>query len=147
MRLRTLGSGLCLLVLCASVSAQDAVTIGVSLAQSPPGSVVQGTQIRDGIEIIKDIVNKSGGVLGRQIQDQRELALGRPPGRDRECFGQPGPGLVRGAVLLGRPLDVCPQSDDLSAELCAQVQGVPQPVQGRIPAAGTGLAKADRQRE
>jgi len=48
--------------------AADPVKIGISIAQSPPGSVVQGTQVKDGLEIIKEHVNKAGGVLGRQIE-------------------------------------------------------------------------------
>jgi branched-chain amino acid transport system substrate-binding protein len=46
--------------------AQD-IAIGVSIAQSPPGSVVQGTQVRDGLEIVKDMVNAKGGVNGHKI--------------------------------------------------------------------------------
>jgi ABC-type branched-subunit amino acid transport system substrate-binding protein len=49
-------------------SAQEPIAIGVSIAQSPPGSVVQGTQVKDGIEIIKDMINAKGGVLGRPIK-------------------------------------------------------------------------------
>src|ERR1700694_1607063 len=52
----------------ASASAQEPIAIGVSIAQSPPGSVLQGTQVKDGLEIIKDQVNKAGGVLGRNIE-------------------------------------------------------------------------------
>src|SRR5258706_14400630 len=48
--------------------AADPIKIGISIAQSPPGSVVQGTQVKDGLEIIKDHVNKAGGVLGRTIE-------------------------------------------------------------------------------
>jgi ABC-type branched-subunit amino acid transport system substrate-binding protein len=48
--------------------AADPIAIGISIAQSPPGSVVQGTQIRDGVEIVKDMINAQGGVLGRQIK-------------------------------------------------------------------------------
>jgi ABC-type branched-subunit amino acid transport system substrate-binding protein len=48
--------------------AADPILIGVSLTQSPPGSVVQGTQVKDGMEILKDIVNAKGGVLGRPIK-------------------------------------------------------------------------------
>jgi len=48
--------------------AEEPIAIGVSIAQSPPGSVVQGTQVRDGLEIVKDMVNQQGGVLGRQIK-------------------------------------------------------------------------------
>ena len=49
-------------------SAADPIKIGISITQSPPGSVVQGTQVKDGVEIVKDMVNKSGGVLGRPIE-------------------------------------------------------------------------------
>lgn len=49
-------------------SAADPILIGVSLTQSPPGSVVQGTQVKDGMEILKDMVNAKGGVLGRPIK-------------------------------------------------------------------------------
>ena len=48
--------------------AADPLPIGVSLTQSPPGSVVQGTQVKDGMEIVKDLVNAKGGVLGRPIK-------------------------------------------------------------------------------
>jgi ABC-type branched-subunit amino acid transport system substrate-binding protein len=48
--------------------AQEPIAIGVSIAQSPPGSVVQGTQVKDGIEIVKDMINAKGGVLGRPIK-------------------------------------------------------------------------------
>jgi branched-chain amino acid transport system substrate-binding protein len=48
--------------------AADPIAIGISIAQSPPGSVVQGIQIKDGVEIIKDMINAQGGVLGRQIK-------------------------------------------------------------------------------
>ena len=51
-----------------AVHAADPIRIGISIAQSPPGSVVQGTQVKDGLEIVKDRVNKSGGVLGRPIE-------------------------------------------------------------------------------
>lgn len=48
--------------------AADPIAVGVSIAQSPPGSVVQGTQVKDGLEIVKDMINKQGGVMGRPIQ-------------------------------------------------------------------------------
>jgi branched-chain amino acid transport system substrate-binding protein len=51
----------------ASAGAAEPIKVGISIAQSPPGSVVQGTQVRDGLEIMKDILNKQGGVLGRPI--------------------------------------------------------------------------------
>ena len=48
-------------------NAADPIKIGVPLAQSPPGSVVQGVQVKDGLEIVKEMVNKQGGVNGQQI--------------------------------------------------------------------------------
>jgi len=52
----------------ASAGAQEPIAIGVSIAQSPPGSVVQGVQVKDGVEIMKDMINAKGGVLGRPIK-------------------------------------------------------------------------------
>ena len=52
----------------ASAAAQEPIAIGISIAQSPPGSVVQGVQVKDGVEIMKDLINAKGGVLGRQIK-------------------------------------------------------------------------------
>ncbi|HWI13315.1 MAG TPA: ABC transporter substrate-binding protein [Burkholderiales bacterium] len=63
-----------LLVACTAAFAATAawsaepIKIGISITQSPPGSVVQGTQVKDGVEIVKDIINKQGGVLGRPIE-------------------------------------------------------------------------------
>lgn len=51
-----------------TAQAQEPIAIGISIAQSPPGSVVQGVQVKDGVEIIKDIINAKGGVLGRPIK-------------------------------------------------------------------------------
>jgi len=48
--------------------AQEPIKIGISIAQSPPGSVVQGVQVKDGVEIMRDMINAKGGVLGRKIQ-------------------------------------------------------------------------------
>ncbi len=56
-----------LIVAAGTASAADPIPIGISIAQSPPGSVVQGTQVKDGVEIAKDMINAQGGVLGRQI--------------------------------------------------------------------------------
>jgi len=61
-----------------ALAQQNPILIGVSLTQSPPGSVVQGTQVKDGMEILKDIVNAKGGVLGRQIKILYEDNQGIP---------------------------------------------------------------------
>jgi branched-chain amino acid transport system substrate-binding protein len=57
-----------LLAASSAAYAADPIAIGISIAQSPPGSVVQGTQVKDGVEIVKDMINAQGGVLGRQIK-------------------------------------------------------------------------------
>jgi branched-chain amino acid transport system substrate-binding protein len=61
-----------LAVLAAAIAApaiaQEPIAIGISIAQSPPGSVVQGVQVKDGVEIMKDMINARGGVLGRPIK-------------------------------------------------------------------------------
>jgi len=51
-----------------ALAQKEPIAIGVSIAQSPPGSVVQGTQVKDGLEIMKDHLNAHGGVLGRPIK-------------------------------------------------------------------------------
>jgi ABC-type branched-subunit amino acid transport system substrate-binding protein len=48
-------------------NAAEPIKVGVPIAQSPPGSVVQGVQVKDGLEIVKDMINEKGGVLGRPI--------------------------------------------------------------------------------
>ena len=58
--------------------AAEPVVIGVSIAQSPPGSVVQGTQVKDGIEIITKMINDEGGVLGRPLKIVYEDNQGIP---------------------------------------------------------------------
>lgn len=58
--------------------AADPILIGVAITQSPPGSVVQGTQIKDALEIYGGIVNAKGGVLGRPIQLVFEDSQGLP---------------------------------------------------------------------
>lgn len=46
----------------------EPIVIGVSIAQSPPGSVVQGTQVKEGAEIMVKMINDKGGVLGRPLK-------------------------------------------------------------------------------
>lgn len=53
--------------LATTAAAAEPIAIGISLTQSPPGSVIQGTQIKQGLEIMKDMVNSKGGVLGRPL--------------------------------------------------------------------------------
>jgi len=59
-------------------NAADSILVGVAITQSPPGSVVQGAQIKDALEIYRDIVNAKGGVLGRPIQLVFEDSQGLP---------------------------------------------------------------------
>jgi ABC-type branched-subunit amino acid transport system substrate-binding protein len=48
----------------AQTFAADPILIGVSITRSPPGSVIQGTQIKDAMEIYVDMINSKGGLLG-----------------------------------------------------------------------------------
>ena len=48
--------------------AAEPIKVGVTIAQSPPGSVSQGTQVKDGAEVAAKIINDAGGVNGRKIQ-------------------------------------------------------------------------------
>jgi branched-chain amino acid transport system substrate-binding protein len=48
--------------------ADDTIKVGVTVAQSPPGSVSQGTQVKDGLEVAAKIINDAGGVNGKKIQ-------------------------------------------------------------------------------
>lgn len=56
----------------------DDIKVGVIVAQSPPGSVVQGEQILAGIDIARGMINAEGGVLGRNIQTIVEDGQGVP---------------------------------------------------------------------
>ena len=60
--------------------AADPIKVGVTIAQSPPGSVSQGTQVKDGVEVAAKMVNDAGGVIGRQI----ELVFEDTAGHSRE---------------------------------------------------------------
>ncbi|MEP7260081.1 MAG: ABC transporter substrate-binding protein [Usitatibacter sp.] len=67
MKRSSLLAALCALLAFPALAAEP-IAIGVSIAQSPPGSVVQGVQVKDGMEIVKDMINAKGGVLGRPIK-------------------------------------------------------------------------------
>src|SRR5947208_8283294 len=56
----------------------DPIKIGVTVAQSPPGSVSQGTQVKDATEVAAKIINDGGGVLGRPIELLVEDTQGIP---------------------------------------------------------------------
>ncbi|HVJ52966.1 MAG TPA: ABC transporter substrate-binding protein [Aliidongia sp.] len=56
----------------------EPIKIGVTVAQSAPGSVVQGTQVKDGLEIAQQMLNDAGGVLDRQIELVVEDTQGTP---------------------------------------------------------------------
>lgn len=58
--------------------AAEPIKIGVTLAMSPPGSVIQGTQLRDGLDVAKKIINDQGGVLGRPVELIYEDTQGIP---------------------------------------------------------------------
>jgi branched-chain amino acid transport system substrate-binding protein len=61
-----------------AASAADPIKVGVTIAQSPPGSVSQGTQVKDGVEVAAKLINDAGGVLGRPIELVFEDTQGIP---------------------------------------------------------------------
>src|SRR4030088_2305778 len=61
-----------------SAYAADSIKVGVTVTQSPPGSVVQGTQVKDGLEVVAKIINDGGGVNGRPIELVIEDTQGLP---------------------------------------------------------------------
>ncbi|MGN6283839.1 MAG: ABC transporter substrate-binding protein [Afipia sp.] len=76
-----LGAGLIAsasLLLASGAQAADPIKIGVTITQSPPGSVVQGTQVKDGLEVMAKIINDGGGVNGRPIELVIEDTQGLP---------------------------------------------------------------------
>jgi branched-chain amino acid transport system substrate-binding protein len=58
--------------------AADPIKIGVTTAESPPGSVSQGIQVRDGIQVAANIINETGGLLGRRVELLFEDTQGIP---------------------------------------------------------------------
>ncbi len=78
MKLLRFAAAVSAVVLASSAQAADPIVIGVSIAQSPPGSVVQGTQVKDGVEIITKMINDKGGVLGRPLKIVYEDDQGIP---------------------------------------------------------------------
>ena len=61
-----------------AASAQDAIKIGAPISMSPPGSVTQGKEVRDGLTLAQQILDKRGGVLGRKIEILYEDTQGIP---------------------------------------------------------------------
>jgi branched-chain amino acid transport system substrate-binding protein len=66
------------LVTAQAALAADPIKIGVTTAESPPGSVSQGIQVRDGIQVASDMINKTGGLLGRPVELLFEDTQGIP---------------------------------------------------------------------
>lgn len=67
-----------LLVMTMGSQAADPIKVGVTITQSPPGSVVQGTQVKDGLEVTAKIINDAGGIDGRPIELVIEDTQGLP---------------------------------------------------------------------
>jgi branched-chain amino acid transport system substrate-binding protein len=75
------GAGLLALaagLLSTTAFAADPIKLGVTIAQSPPGSVSQGAQVKDGVEVAAKIINDAGGVNGRMIELVFEDTQGIP---------------------------------------------------------------------
>ena len=67
-----------LIALSVGAQAADPIKIGVTITQSPPGSVVQGTQVKDGLEVTAKIINDAGGIDGRPVELVIEDTQGLP---------------------------------------------------------------------
>lgn len=67
-----------MLVMTMGSQAADPIKVGVTITQSPPGSVVQGTQVKDGLEVAAKIINDAGGIDGRKIELVIEDTQGLP---------------------------------------------------------------------
>ena len=63
---------------CWPLYAQEPIKIGVTVTQSPPGSVIQGTQVLDGIDVAVKIINAAGGINGRPLDLIVEDTQGLP---------------------------------------------------------------------
>ena len=67
-----------LIALTVGSQAADPIKIGVTITQSPPGSVVQGTQVKDGLEVTAKMINDAGGIDGRPVELVIEDTQGLP---------------------------------------------------------------------
>ncbi|HWW48316.1 MAG TPA: ABC transporter substrate-binding protein [Xanthobacteraceae bacterium] len=67
-----------LLALTLGAQAADPIKVGVTITQSPPGSVVMGVQVKDGLDIVAKMINDAGGIDGRPIQLIVEDTQGLP---------------------------------------------------------------------
>jgi len=64
--------------LAGGAAAQEPIKIGAPIAMSAPGSVAQGKEVRDGLTIAQEMLNKKGGVLGRKVEVLYEDHQGIP---------------------------------------------------------------------
>src|SRR5208282_2327524 len=74
-RMFVLGAAFAVLI---GSAAAEPIKIGVTLAMSPPGSVIQGAQLRDGLNVALQMINDQGGVLGRPVELIYEDTQGIP---------------------------------------------------------------------
>jgi branched-chain amino acid transport system substrate-binding protein len=61
-----------------AAGAQEPIKIGAPISMSPPGSVAQGKEVRDGLSLAQEMIHKRGGVLGRRIEILYEDTQGIP---------------------------------------------------------------------
>ena len=83
MRARRWFSGLAVMIAVVIVAgaagrAAEPIPIGVLVTQSPPGSVIQGTEVLHGLRIMQQFLNEQGGVLDRPIELLVEDTSGLP---------------------------------------------------------------------
>ncbi|MCL6640543.1 MAG: ABC transporter substrate-binding protein [Candidatus Rokubacteria bacterium] len=61
-----------------AAGAQEPIKVGVPISMSPPGSVAQGKEVRDGLTLAQEMIHRRGGVLGRKIELLYEDTQGIP---------------------------------------------------------------------
>jgi len=77
--------------------AQEPIKVGVLLSLSPPGSIAQGEEVSRGLEIVKDLLNARGGVVGRPLELVYQDTAGLP---DRGRLGAEKLITADGVVVL-----------------------------------------------
>jgi branched-chain amino acid transport system substrate-binding protein len=61
-----------------SAFAADPILVGAPITMTPPGPVIFGTQVRQGMDLATKIINEKGGVQGRKIEVLYEDHQGLP---------------------------------------------------------------------
>ena len=61
-----------------AASAADPILVGAPITMTPPGPVIFGTQVKQGMDLAQKMINADGGVIGRKIEVLYEDHQGLP---------------------------------------------------------------------